>query len=254
MEIKNLLNQTQNLNWIEKIQFLENNYENVAFSTSFSIEDQIILDVIFKNDLNIEVFAIDTGRLPSATYELWQRVTEKYNKPIKTYYPNAEKIAEFVENKGINSFYNSVNFRHECCHIRKVEPLKKALQGQKIWISGVRKEHNKNREDKDFFEFDANLNIIKFYPVLEFSEAQVLEYIKNEKVPYNKLYDQGYKSIGCDPCTRAVANDEDARAGRWWWENEGDKECGLHMVNGKLVRAKDMYVREDKLDSELFTE
>lgn len=252
MEIKNLLEQTQNLNWIEKLKFLAQNYENVVFSTSFGIEDQIIADAIFQNDLNIETFAIDTGRLPNETYELWQEVVNKYRKPIKTYYPDSEKIAEFVQNKGINAFYNSTALRHECCHIRKVEPLNKALTGKKIWISGVRKEHNKNRQDKEFFEFDENLNIIKFYPVLEFTELEVFEYIKNHKIPYNKLYDKGYKSIGCAPCTRAVGLDEDARAGRWWWENEGDKECGLHMVNGKLVRAGDKYAAEDKLDQELF--
>ncbi len=235
MLVKNLLEETKDLNWIEKIKFLAKNYDNITLSTSFSIEDQVILDVIFKNDLNIEVFAIDTGRLPSATYEVWQETLNKYGKKIKAFYPDAKKIGEFVENNGINSFYETIALRHECCNIRKVEPLKKALIGKKIWISGVRKEHTKNRQDKDFFEFDASLNIIKFYPVLELNEEEIWKYIKENNVSYNRLYDEGYKSIGCDPCSRAVKEDEDLRSGRWWWEN-GDQECGLHMVNGKLVR------------------
>lgn len=237
MKIENLLEETKNLDWIEKIKFLAQNYKNITFSTSFSIEDQAIIDVIFKNNLNIEVFAIDTGRLPSATYKVWQETLKKYGKKIKAFYPDAKKIAEFVENKGINSFYDSVDLRHECCNIRKVEPLKKALSDKEIWISGIRRQHTQNRQDKDFFEFDSNLNIIKFYPVLDFSEEETWNYIKENEIPYNKLYDEGYKSIGCDPCSRAVADDEDPRAGRWWWES-GDQECGLHMVNGKLVRVK----------------
>jgi len=237
MQVNKLLEETKTLNWQEKLEFLSKNYKNLTFSTSFSIEDQLILDFIFKNDLKVEVFAIDTGRLPNATYELWQEVLNKYQKPIKAFYPDANKIGQWVEQNGINSFYESVDLRHECCHIRKVEPLQRAIKGKEIWISGVRKEHTANRQDKEFFEFDSNLNIIKFYPLLDFSEDEVWQYIKKNNIPYNKLYDQGYTSIGCDPCSRAIKKGEDARSGRWWWENS-DQECGLHMVDGRLVRAK----------------
>ncbi len=237
MQVKDLLTQTKNLNWQEKIKFVANNYNNITFSTSFSIEDQIITDVIFKNNLNIEVFAIDTGRLPKETHEVWQEVLTKYKGKIKAFCPDAKEIGEFVTNNGINSFYDSTDLRHKCCYIRKVMPLKKALKGKELWISGLRREHNLNRQDKEFFEVDAGLNIIKFYPVLELSEDQVFKYIKENNIPYNKLYDAGYKSIGCDPCSRAVKEGEDSRSGRWWWESNSDQECGLHMVDGKLTRV-----------------
>lgn len=239
MELKNLLEQTRNLNWVEKLKFIANHQRKAAFSTSFSIEDQIITDVIFKNNLNIEVFTVDSGRLPNETHIVWQETLNKYGKKIKAFHPDAKAISEFVEKNGINPFYESVEMRHACCHIRKVEPLKIALKDQELWISGVRREHNLNRQDKDFFEFDSvNPHVMKFYPILDLIESEVWSYIKENNIPYNKLYDQGYKSIGCDPCSRAVSEGEDARAGRWWWENEGDKECGLHMANGKLVRVK----------------
>ncbi len=237
LDISKIINNVENLTWQERLGFIAKNYKNITFSTSFSIEDQIICDEIFKNELNIEVFAIDTGRLPSETYELWQEVLDKYQKKINVFYPDADKIADFVKNKGINSFYNNLDLRLECCHIRKVEPLKKALNGKEIWISGVRKEHNINRESKNLLEFDKSLNIIKFYPILDLNEDEIWKYIKKNNIPYNKLYDEGYKSIGCDPCSRAVKDGEDARSGRWWWESDNKQECGIHMVNGKFVKS-----------------
>ena len=242
MKVKDLITKTKDMSWQEKLKFVCSAYNNIAFSTSFSIEDQAITDVIIKNKLEVEIFAIDTGRLPNQTYELWQETLEKYQSydcKIKAYYPDVEQLEKFVSQNGINPFYKSKELRLACCNIRKVEPLKRALKGKKIWISGVRKEHSVSRGDKEFFEYDDNLKIIKFYPLLEHSEEQVWQYIKENNIPYNKLYDQGYRSIGCDPCSRAVAKGEDIRAGRWWWEEETAKECGLHMVNGKLVRKKD---------------
>ena len=237
LNLQNIIIDINNLTWQERLHFIAKNYQNITFSTSFSIEDQIICDEIFQNNLNIEVFAIDTGRLPSATYKLWQETLDKYQKTIKAFYPDAQKITDFVENDGINSFYNSLELRHKCCHIRKVEPLKKALKNKEIWISGVRKEHNLNRKDKNLLEFDESLDIIKFYPILDLNEDEIWGYIKKNNIPYNKLYNEGYKSIGCDPCSRAVKDGEDARSGRWWWESDNKQECGLHMVNGKLVRS-----------------
>jgi phosphoadenosine phosphosulfate reductase len=235
MKIEELIKQTKEISWQEKLKFVSSLEKKVIFSTSFSIEDQVILDFISKNNLKIEVFAIDTGRLPSATYTVWQESLEKYKAKIIAYYPDAAQIENFVKNKGINSFYQSEDLRHQCCNIRKVEPLKRALKNQELWVSGVRKEHSNLRDQKEFFEHDNNLNIDKFYPLLELSEDEVWDYINKNDIPYNKLYDQGYKSIGCDPCSRAINKGDDPRSGRWWWE-EGNKECGLHMVDGKLVR------------------
>lgn len=247
MQINQLITRTEDLNWVDKIKFVAQNCQNVTFSTSFSIEDQVIADVIFKNKLDITVFAIDTGRLPNLTYKVWQETLNFYQKDILAFYPNADKIANYVNKNGINAFYNDVELRHQCCNIRKVEPLKKALNGKELWISGLRKEHNLNRKDKDFFEFDANLNIIKFYPLLQLNEGEIWQYIKENNIVYNEIYDQGYKSIGCDPCSRAVREGEDARSGRWWWEDSGDQECGLHMVDGKLIR-KPKETKKDMLD------
>lgn len=229
---------TPTQNWRENLNLIATRHKAI-FSTSFSIEDQLITEFIVTNNLPIKIFTLDTGRLPNETYQVWQETLEKYREQkiqISAHYPDAEKIAEFVEKKGINSFYDSKENRLKCCEIRKVEPLKKALKGYEIWISGIRKEHSKDRNQKDFFERDENLNILKFYPLLETSEDEIWQETKQKAIPHNKLYDQGYRSIGCAPCSRAISSHEDIRAGRWWWEDESGKECGLHLVNGKLVR------------------
>ncbi len=237
--ITKYLADTAKLNWREKLAYIAKEAD-VTFSTSFSIEDQIILDEIFKNDLAIEVFTLDTCRLPTDTYKLWQHNKKKYQKEIKAYYPDVEVLQEFVTKNGIDAFYDSKELRLNCCHIRKVEPLQRALAGKKIWISGLRREHSAERADKDYFEYDEALNIIKFYPILDLDEMEVWAEIKKHNIAYNKLYDEGYRSIGCAPCSRAVRAIDDVRAGRWWWESDEQKECGLHMVNGKLVRNKDV--------------
>lgn len=227
MNLDQILQQTQNLNWQERLRFVSENFSNVTFSNSFSIEDQVIFDFIAQNNLNIEVFTLDTGRLPKEAYAVWQSSLEKYDVKIKPYYPQAETLQDFIEEKGINPFYETVELRKKCCFLRKVEPLKRALQGKEIWISGLRKEHSDSRGNKDFFEKDDALNLIKFYPILDLSEDELWDYIKENRVPFNRLYKQGYKSIGCDPCSRAINEGDDVRAGRWWWESSG-KECGLH--------------------------
>lgn len=237
MKIEEILQKTINLNWKDKIQFITSIFQDITFSTSFSIEDQLITDFIAQKKYPITIFAIDTGRLPEETLKVWQETKEKYSVDIKAYYPNQQSLENFVSTKGVNSFYESKELRMSCCNIRKVEPLKRALQGKKIWISGLRKQHSDSRGSKDSFEYDNNLNIIKFYPIIDFDENNVWEYVSNNQVPYSKLYDQGYKSIGCAPCSRAIKEGENSRAGRWWWE-EGSKECGLHVVNGKLVPIK----------------
>ncbi len=240
MQLSDLISQSKNLSWQQQLIEMAQKYK-VIFSTSFSIEDQVILDFIVTNNLPITIFTLDTGRLPNETYEVWQASLVKYQQQkleILAYYPDADEISQFVVANGINSFYNSKELRLKCCEIRKVRPLRKALNGYEMWISGIRKDHSIDRSDKEFFEYDQNLAITKFYPLLEMSEDEVWEIIKKNSIPYNKLYDQSYRSIGCAPCSRAILPDENIRAGRWWWEEEIGKECGLHMVDGKLVRIK----------------
>ncbi len=208
------------------------------FSTSFSIEDQVITDFIADQKLSVDIFTIDTGRLPSETYQVWQRTVDKYQIKISAYYPHQDSIEKFVTTNGINPFYVSKEMRLQCCNIRKIEPLKRALYGYELWISGIRREHSSGRGQKNFYERDESLSIIKFYPLLEMKEGEVWEIIKNRNIPYNELYNKGYRSIGCDPCSRAIKEGDDIRSGRWWWESDEAKECGLHMVGGKMVRSK----------------
>ncbi|UKJ06407.1 phosphoadenylyl-sulfate reductase [Solitalea lacus] len=199
----------------------------VSFSTSFGIEDQVITDAIFRSKAAIDIFTLDTGRLFNETYEVYSRTVARYKLSITPYYPNQDEIQQFVLNKGINAFYESVENRKECCRIRKIEPLKKALAGTEVWITGVRAEQSENRKGFHLFEYDHGFNLIKFNPLLNWTEKEVFEYVKKNAVPYNPLHDKGFVSIGCQPCTRAIEPGEDPRAGRWWWE-DSKKECGLH--------------------------
>ena len=199
----------------------------VVFSSAFGQEDQVITDAIFKNDIDIEVFTLDTGRLFKETYELIDNTRNRYKKPIKTYFPNFEKVENLVTNKGMHSFYESVENRKECCFIRKVEPLKRALAGNKVWVTGLRAGQSANRQEMDLVEWDEGNQIIKFNPLLYWSFDEMIDYLDTHKVPYNGLHKQGFVSIGCAPCTRAIEPGEDARAGRWYWETS-KKECGLH--------------------------
>lgn len=214
----------------EQLRTLTDEYPGrVIFSTSFSLEDQVISHIIFSNNLNIEIFTLDTGRLFPETYTAWTRTLEKYNKRITAYYPNEKILQDFVAERGPNSFYESVDNRKQCCHIRKVEPLQRALQGNKIWITGIRAEQSSNRKDMAAVEWDEINNIIKFHPLLNWTSVAVKKFIEVNEVPFNPLHDKGFVSIGCAPCTRAIKPGEDFRAGRWWWEDSSKKECGLHM-------------------------
>lgn len=214
----------------EVFQELENRFpQQVTLSSSFSFEDQVITDIILKNNLPIKIFTLDTGRHFQETYSVWSATNERYNTHIKAYYPDNTLLEPFVEKKGINSFYESVENRKECCFIRKVEPLKRALKGNAIWITGIRAEHSPNRHDMQQVEWDEANQIIKYHPLLHWTTAEVKEYINKYNVPYNILHDRGFVSIGCAPCTRAIRPGEDFRAGRWWWEDNTKKECGLHV-------------------------
>jgi phosphoadenosine phosphosulfate reductase len=201
--------------------------DKVVFSTSLGQEDQVITQMIADNDLGVNIFTLDTGRLFYETYDLLSRTVAKYKVDIKTYYPNTESVEDFVRTKGINAFYESVENRKSCCYVRKVEPLKRALHGNSIWITGLRAEQSSNRSGMKMLEWDQSNQIIKFNPLLNWTMEEMLDYIKKHNIPYNPLHDKGFISIGCAPCTRAILPGEDARAGRWWWE-ASHKECGLH--------------------------
>jgi phosphoadenosine phosphosulfate reductase len=226
--VTDLLAKTKDSSIAETLSFLANEYKgNIVFSTSFGQEDQVISDVIFKNNLPISVFTLDTGRLFQETYDVFNSTLKKYKTPIDVFFPEAEKVQNLVTQKGPNSFYDSVENRKECCFIRKVLPLQKALAGKKIWITGLRAEQSENRSDLNFFEYDAHFNIIKYNPLLKWTLQEVQDYLDENNVPQNSLHKKGFVSIGCAPCTRAILPDEDIRAGRWWWESS-HKECGLH--------------------------
>ena len=200
----------------------------VVFSTSFGWEDQVISHIIFSNKLPVKVFTLETGRLFPETYYVWNRTIEMYGMPVQAYYPNTEAVEQMVSAKGPGSFYESVENRKECCGIRKVEPLKRALAGNSLWITGIRAEQSINREDMNAVEWDESNHLHKFHPIFDWSLDKVKAYIREHNIPYNPLHDKGFPSIGCAPCTRAVKEGEDFRAGRWWWEDQNKKECGLH--------------------------
>ncbi len=200
-----------------------------VFSTSLGYEDQVLTHLIFANDLPIEVFTLDTGRLFNETYLVLNATINRYKKPIKVYYPKTEAVEKLVSEKGPLSFYGSVENRKECCFIRKVEPLKRALKGHSIWITGIRAEQSDNRHDLKQVEWDEVNQIIKIQPLLNWTLEDVKLFIKANNIPYNSLHDKGFESIGCAPCTRAIKAGENSRAGRWWWEDNTKKECGLHV-------------------------
>lgn len=217
---------------VETLQAIAAAYPGkVIFSTSFGWEDQVISDMIFRNNIPIKVFTLETGRLFTETYYVWNRTLEMYDKPILAYYPNQEMLEEMVSTKGPNSFYESVENRKQCCGIRKLEPLKRALTGNDVWITGIRAEQSLNRHDMSAIEWDEQNKLIKYHPIFSWSLEEVKTYIKEHNIPYNPLHDRGFPSIGCAPCTRAVQPGEDFRAGRWWWEDSSKRECGLHTHN-----------------------
>lgn len=227
--VERLHQQVQSLNEVEALKLMVSIFpQEVVFSTSFGMEDQVITDFILRNNISIRIFTLDTGRMFQETYTTWENTNIKYNTNITPYYPDAPSIETYVREKGINAFYDGVELRKECCFIRKVAPLKRALANQKIWVTGLRAEQSPNREQMTMVEWDSVNEIIKFHPLLHWKTEQVLAYLRTNGVPYNPLHDKGFISIGCAPCTRAIKEGEDFRAGRWWWEDKSKKECGLH--------------------------
>ncbi|MCZ4244368.1 phosphoadenylyl-sulfate reductase [Pedobacter punctiformis] len=229
--LEEIKQQLTGLNTIDKLKWLADQYAGkIIFSTSFGWEDQVITHLIFANNIPIKVFTLETGRLFPETYYVWNRTLEIYNKPIHAYYPKNELLQDMVNTKGPNSFYESVENRKECCYIRKIEPLKRALSGNEIWVTGIRADQSANREDMHDLEWDEGNQLIKFHPIFDWTLDNVKDYIKEHNIVYNTLHDKGFPSIGCAPCTRAVQPGEDFRAGRWWWEDQSKKECGLHVT------------------------
>ena len=209
-------------------RFAAANPGKVAFSTSLGAEDQAITHMIASLKLPVRIFTLDTGRLFPETYDLLDLTVKKYGVPIEVYFPDASEVQKMVNEKGINLFFDSVENRKLCCGIRKTAPLKKALKGMDVWISGLRREQSVTRTDLQLAEFDENYGLLKVQPLFDWTEQMVWDYIRANNVPYNPLHDKGFPSIGCLPCTRAVLPGEDIRAGRWWWENPNTRECGLH--------------------------
>ena len=200
-----------------------------VFANSLGAEDMVLTDLIVSDKLGIEIFSLDTGRLPLETYDLIAEVKKHYGLALKLYYPRHDLVETYTRDNGINAFYESVELRKGCCFVRKVEPLQRALAGQKAWITGMRAQQSATRDGLPVRAFDEGNGLEKFNPLSDWSEKEVWAYLKLNKVPYNALHDKFYPSIGCAPCTRAVTPGEDVRSGRWWWENADTKECGLHL-------------------------
>jgi phosphoadenosine phosphosulfate reductase len=201
----------------------------ITFANSYGAEDMVLTDIIAKENLAIEIFSLDTGRLPAETYTLMADVENTYVIKPMVFFPKHEAVESYVRTQGINAFYESIELRKACCHMRKVEPLQRALAGKQAWITGMRAEQATTRSNLPVREYDAGNQLEKFNPLSDWTEKEVWAYIRLYSVPYNALHDQFYPSIGCAPCTRAVAMGEDIRAGRWWWEDPTSKECGLHV-------------------------
>lgn len=228
-QIKELQNLVDNKTPEETIQFFLDKFQDkIAFSSSLGAEDQVITDMISKIDKSAKIFTLDTGRVFPETYDLIDRTSRKYKMPFQIYFPDAKQVEEMVNEKGINLFFESVENRKLCCHIRKIEPLKRAFKDLDVWICGLRRDQSITRTDVQVVEWDEANGLIKLNPIVDWTEEQVWDYIKTNKVPYNRLHDKGFPSVGCQPCTRAIEKGEDTRAGRWWWENPETKECGLH--------------------------
>lgn len=233
MNITDLNKKIHELSLIDSLKAIAEEFPGkIVFTTSFGIEDQVITDMIFANDIDIKIVSLDTGRLFEQTYKVFNATRDKYKKEIEIFYPKTEDIQKLLSTKGPYSFYNSIENRKECCNIRKVEPLKRALGGHKCWITGIRAEQSTGRTKMEMLEEDHGYGLLKVNPIYDWTLEDVMNYLKEKNVPYNSLHDQGFISIGCAPCTRAINPGDDFRAGRWWWEDNSGKECGLH-THGK---------------------
>jgi phosphoadenosine phosphosulfate reductase len=206
----------------------EDHAGSIVQASSLGVEGMVLTDMIARHKLPIAVATLDTGKLHAETRALIPRIEQRYGVKVEVFAPRQESVVHFVRRHGENAMFDSVDLRKGCCEVRKVEPMKRLLEGRSAWVTGLRREQSDTRANVPFFEIDAE-GREKFYPLADWSEADVWQYVKQYEVPYNELHDQFFPSIGCEPCTRAVSMGEDHRAGRWWWEGETAKECGLHM-------------------------
>lgn len=224
---------------LQRLIEINHGYLPAVLANGFGPESMVMTDLISKHGFNITIISLDTGRLPAETHALAQKIHTRYGPIVRMVSPDPEELEKWTLQHGPNAFYQSVQLRHECCHIRKVAPLRRVLAGQKAWLTGLRREQAHTRAQLGEHEWDAANGLHKFNPMIDWTTEQVWAYIREQAVPYNELHDKGYRSIGCAPCTRAIQPGEDQRAGRWWWENEQIKECGLHMdpATGRLERS-----------------
>jgi len=214
----------------EILEYFNSEFSNaICLSSSMGAEDQVLIHMLMKINPHFRIFTLDTGRLFPETLDLIQKTREHFKADIEVFFPDYKLVQQMVREKGINLFYESVENRKLCCGIRKLEPLKRALDGMKAWITGIRKDQTLNRFYTQVVEWDEANGLVKINPLNRWSEKMVWEYIRRNQIPYNELHDKNFPSIGCQPCTRAVAPGEDSRSGRWWWEDQGHKECGLHV-------------------------
>ena len=219
-----------------------------AFSSSFGAEDMVILDLLEELKLDVDVFTLDTGRLHEETHQLINQARKRYDRPVRIMYPDAADLESYALRHGDNAFYDSIELRKRCCEIRKVAPLRRALQGKRLWITGMRRTQSVTRADLELLAFDAQHGLFKFNPLFDWTSEEVTAYVQRNNVPVNALHAQGYPSIGCAPCTRPVKAGEDERAGRWWWESAQSRECGLHLdPSGRLVRAAERSFADGKI-------
>ena len=228
------IKEVDSLSPVELIEFfLERHPGKVAFSSSLGAEDQVLTHMLAGIGKPFKLFTLDTGRLFQESYELLEITKQRYQLPFEVFFPEAANVERMVNEKGINLFYESIENRKLCCHIRKIEPLRRALDGMEVWITGLRREQSVTRINSGAVEWDADRSLININPLIDWNDEALWKFIKENKVPYNTLHDKGFPSIGCLPCTRAILPGEDIRAGRWWWEQPDNKECGLHVPRNK---------------------
>lgn len=228
-EISTLVSKVDHKSPEEVISWFLKEYKGkIALSNSMGAEDQVLTHMICQLDSSTPIFTLDTGRIFPETYDLIDRTNKRYGINIQVYFPKHEEVQTMVNEKGVNLFFSSIENRKQCCNTRKIEPLKRAFQGLDVWICGLRREQSITRTNMQVVEWDKNNGLLKLNPLINWTEEEMWAYIKKNNIPYNKLHDQGFPSIGCQPCTRAIEEGEDVRAGRWWWEDPDSKECGLH--------------------------
>ncbi len=232
LQIDTIIQTVENLPLKQAFAYLEAHFPNaIVFSTSLGLEDQVLTDILSAQEIKIHIFTLDTGRLFSETYDLLDKTIAYYKQPIQVFFPEAPRVEAYTAEKGINAFYESVENRKECCAIRKIAPLTRALSGAKVWVTGLRADQSANRKNMPLMAWDEEKQIFKYNPLINWTTEALSDYINQHNVPLNPLHKKGFPSIGCAPCTRAITADEDPRAGRWWWETS-HKECGLHQSTG----------------------